>query len=311
MKINPEISIIIPCYNSSKTIARTIKSLEVSIESDAEILFVDDGSTDNTVSEIERLSKKLNYRIISKANGGVSSARNVGIDEASGKYIYFLDSDDTIAPELLSRIKSNDSDMIIFGYRHQKNNRWKAVIPRIRDNYVSSYLLGEIYINMCSFAVKRAIVTNTGIKFDEHTYYSEDIEFIVRCLYASKQFKIIPECLFHYHNNPESVMHHPVYNEKRISSINAYKRLTVLLEKELSLYRIIYMRLQLEVFLQIRDYHRMCCTDIVLLNKIEANNTVFDIDTGIKPNRYWAYVYLMRKLYKHNKRIFHLLIKAI
>lgn len=311
MKTNLEISIIIPCHNSSKTIARTIKSIENSMESDAEIIFVDDGSTDNTVSEIEKLSKRLNYRIISKVNGGVSSARNIGIAAASGKYIYFLDSDDTIVPELLSHIKSNDSDMIIFGYSHEKDNGWKKIIPKTCDNYLKSYLLGEIYIHMCSFAVKRTIITNADIKFDENTYYSEDIEFIVRCLYASKYFKIIPKCLFNYHNNPGSVMHHPVYNWKRLTSINAYKRLADLLGKEARLYKIIYMRLQLEIFLQIRDYHKMHCTDTDLLKDIETNSAFLDIDTSIGLNRYWGYVYLMRKLYKHNKSIFNLLITAI
>ena len=90
-------SVIIPCYNCVKTLEATVNSIRVCGLSDYEILFIDDGSTDGTTELCDRLcGKNEGIRCVHQSNKGVSAARNRGIDEARGEYIWFVDSDDTV-----------------------------------------------------------------------------------------------------------------------------------------------------------------------------------------------------------------------
>lgn len=106
------ITVIIPAYNCDKFIERCISNLLRESLNQIEILVINDGSSDKTLEKLEKYSEKI--KIISKPNGGVSSARNVGIKNASGRYITFLDADDEIPSGVLSKyieIINNNSDM--------------------------------------------------------------------------------------------------------------------------------------------------------------------------------------------------------
>ena len=114
----PKVSVIVPVYNVEKYIERCIKTLITQTLSDIEIIFVDDGSKDNSKKIIEKYLKlypnKLKY--LYKENGGLSSARNYGIPYAKGEYIAFLDSDDYIEPtmyeEMYNTAQKEKSDMV-------------------------------------------------------------------------------------------------------------------------------------------------------------------------------------------------------
>ena len=116
-----KISIIVPVYNSEKTLDVCIKSIQKQIFEDYEVIFVDDGSTDRSVRVIENYREKdERIHLFQKENGGVSSARNYGIREAGGKYLFFMDSDDYIPPHYLSKImeiqsQSEDKIQVITG----------------------------------------------------------------------------------------------------------------------------------------------------------------------------------------------------
>lgn len=116
------VSIIIPTYNLENCIEKTLESIINQSSYNFEIILVDDGSTDKTIEkafEIMSNHPKLSYKIISKENGGVSSARNRGLLEASGKYILFLDGDDLISKNLVQEInkrKDTNSDILIWKY---------------------------------------------------------------------------------------------------------------------------------------------------------------------------------------------------
>ena len=103
----PKYSVIVPVYNAEKTLRRCLDSLLAEEYADAEIILVNDGSKDRS-GEIcrEYASKRPNVRWIEKENGGVSSARNAGLDAATGQYILFVDSDDYVAPAFFSIIDS-------------------------------------------------------------------------------------------------------------------------------------------------------------------------------------------------------------
>lgn len=98
------ISVVIPLYNKESSIQKTIESVLVQTYKDFELIIVDDGSTDNSVNIVECISVNNQLKLIRKSNGGVSSARNEGINNASGDYIAFLDGDDLWEPTYLEEM---------------------------------------------------------------------------------------------------------------------------------------------------------------------------------------------------------------
>lgn len=126
--MNELVSVIVPVYNVEKYLKKSVNSIICQTYSNLDIILVDDGSPDRSGYLCDRFAEKdKRIRVIHKENGGVSTARNAGIDAATGTYICFVDSDDWLpsnAIEILtSRIKSDDSDFCIgeitqIGIRH-------------------------------------------------------------------------------------------------------------------------------------------------------------------------------------------------
>lgn len=122
MKNNDLISIILPSYNSEKYVAETINSVLIQTYKNFELIIIDDASTDGSMNIINNIAKnESRIKIISlKKNGGVSNARNIGIANAQGKYISFIDSDDVWKNEKLEKqihfLKANDLDLTFTGY---------------------------------------------------------------------------------------------------------------------------------------------------------------------------------------------------
>ena len=121
------ISIIIPVYNVSKYLDKCLQSVVSQTYSNIQIILVNDGSTDNSGEICERWKKKDNrIEVIHKKNGGLSNARNVGIEKAQGKYLMFVDSDDIISIDLCEMLHSyllgNSADLAICDTYHIFNN---------------------------------------------------------------------------------------------------------------------------------------------------------------------------------------------
>ena len=113
----PLVSVVIPTYNSEKTIGRALASVFAQTYTPVEIIIADDCSTDNTVTAIENLQNSTIQIVRMESNGGPAKARNAGIDAAKGEYIAFLDSDDEWLPEKLAKqvemLESNASLSIV------------------------------------------------------------------------------------------------------------------------------------------------------------------------------------------------------
>ena len=110
------LSFIVPCYNAESTIGRCLKSILALKRKDVEVIVVDDGSSDNTVSEINSFNDER-LILIRQENCGVSAARNTGLSVAKGNMISFVDADDEIlAVEYTQIMDSVDSDVLFFPF---------------------------------------------------------------------------------------------------------------------------------------------------------------------------------------------------
>lgn len=145
-----DVSVIVPVYNGEKNIERIFRCLQKQRKKEVEFIFVNDGSTDKTDSILNDLlnnynDKRFIYKRLSK-NEGVSNARNIGIDIAKGKYLIFIDSDDSFTEDFVSayykRIYENKTDIEFFSFNEKKANKNMLIIQNlimevylIRRNY--------------------------------------------------------------------------------------------------------------------------------------------------------------------------------
>lgn len=226
------ISIIIPCYNAEETIRATLRSVYEQSCQDFEIIAINDGSTDGTLKILEEEAHdKENFKVIDIPNCGVSNARNIGINEAQGEYLYFLDSDDRILPELMENIQQErDFDLLIFGYIQTSKDRNFLIRPVPCADYLKSYLESRIKIVMCSIVFRTAFVRQHKILFDTNTAYSEDREFIIKSLLYANDIKQRDYIGFHYIIRGNSAMSKTDLTLKRLTSLDALERSYKLLE---------------------------------------------------------------------------------
>jgi glycosyltransferase involved in cell wall biosynthesis len=184
-----KLSIIVPVYNVELYIERCIRSLEQQDipEQEYEIIIVNDGTQDHSVHIINKLcSEYTNIILVEKENGGLSSARNYGIKYAKGEYIWFVDSDDYIEPNILNNILSKSYelclDLLAFNYCHiWPHKKIQGFNPRLQptnkiisgETYIQKYPIG---ISAWFFIVKREIIIQHNISFIEGIIH-EDYEF--------------------------------------------------------------------------------------------------------------------------------------
>ena len=125
------VSIIVPVYNTEKFLHRCIDSVLAQTYKDFELLLINDGSTDSsgTICD-EYAAQDVRVRVFHKENGGVSSARNLGLDNAQGEWITFVDSDDWISKDYLKELAMHsDSDLVIADFVVEGEGQWNEILP--------------------------------------------------------------------------------------------------------------------------------------------------------------------------------------
>lgn len=210
------ISIIIPAFNCEKTILNTIESIKKSGINDYEILIVDDGSTDNTASICDGLSASNdNIRCIHQKNAGASAARNTGLKNADGEYVFFFDSDDSVIPNSLEKaekiINAHNPDMLIFGvnfdYYHKGKlyrrdamvypNEGMMILEDIRKNFQELYDCNAL-TPVWNKIIKKTVLINAKVCFDESMIIMEDFLFVLNALPFCKNVYCLPEAAYCY-----------------------------------------------------------------------------------------------------------------
>lgn len=199
------ISIIVPVYKSEETLARCVDSLLAQTEPDVEILLVDDGSPDQSLAVCEQYAEKdQRVRVIVKANGGVSSARNAGLTQAKGEYVLFVDSDDYVHPDLCRRLlqtmEYEKADMVICGFHHLYMGRDVEKVP---DSIQGAPLLGKDFLKLygggfLNMPWNKLIKREAAGVFDESISLGEDLLFNLDYLERNPHAAIVAEPLYYY-----------------------------------------------------------------------------------------------------------------
>lgn len=134
-----KLSVVVPIYNVEDYLAKCLDSIMNQTFSDFECIMVNDGTKDNSDKiALEYQNKDSRFKLLNKANGGLSDARNAGMEIAKGKYIYFADSDDFLELDLfekcIAKLEATDSDMVIFDvYQYYLKTNSKEIIRNKYD----------------------------------------------------------------------------------------------------------------------------------------------------------------------------------
>ena len=213
----PFFSIIIPAYNLQKYILDTLTSIEAQTFSDFDVIIVDDGSTDGT-AEVCRgwCESHPRFSLFRKENGGVSSARNMGLEKAEGEYIWFIDGDDYIHPDVLKCLKiiidsSHNTDYVSFKYAYVDRKFTEFSFPSIGTDNVKNYLgntkeefgrmLAQTPYAACCICVRRESIGNLRF-FPICT--SEDALFALQLTFKSHSVVVWEEAPYYYYQRPGS-----------------------------------------------------------------------------------------------------------
>lgn len=198
------ISIIIPCFNISNFFISLKKTVsEICSLPNFEVILINDGSTDNSGTLLETL-RFHKCTVIHKNNGGVASARNIGIENASGDYVLFLDADDTYNFDVLSTINIDGLlDFYLFDFRIyeneievDKNNNKRTDLTGIE--LYKSILLSKKRVLLGCFCINLKFLRMNNIIFDEGIFIGEDLNFIFNLLEVTDKYSISNNVLYKY-----------------------------------------------------------------------------------------------------------------
>ncbi len=212
-------SIIIPVYNCAEYLEKCVSSVRNQMGENVEILLIDDGTPDDSGKIADQLASACSrISVFHKGNGGAASARNVGIEKATGEYLIFLDGDDTVAEDFFSFIEKNEenapSDMAVYGisfdfYRSgtlQKSqilsckHCGKVEIQMILDNF-QEYFEDNALSSACNKVFRSDIIEKHQLRFQEGMTLYEDMDFVLRYMKYIKEISFINQPLYHYRHD--------------------------------------------------------------------------------------------------------------
>lgn len=237
-----KVSIIIPVYNAEKYLSGCLDSIINQTYKNLEIILVNDGSTDNSL-DICNKYKKIDNRIIvlNQKNSGVSKARNKGVLKATGKYVSFVDSDDSVDKnfilKMINCIEENECELSVCNYRRGEKDDDKseeimlyskneAFYNLINNNNFAGYIWNKLYL-------RDILIGISSEPFDCTIHVCED--FLLNCKYILKSNKVcyINKKLYIYNVNDSSVTGNKnVLNSKKLTMVDAYKKIIEIYEKD-------------------------------------------------------------------------------
>lgn len=283
----PFFSIVLPVFNSEKTIKRAIESVLKQKYKNYELLIINDGSTDNSefiIKKYEIIDKRV--KLISIKNSGVSKARNIGLKSAKGRFILFLDSDDFYDENLLQILielynqKINLSGlMFLYRINNQRKKAYrsnrKLTEVQINDdhNFIFNIIKNES-INYCWNKVfERSIIEENSLKFDTNLSLGEDLIFCLQYYTFIQKFYFLNEALYVYSKNYGKDSLTARFREERVeirfkilNEIMSFLKIKQVNTKKIN--SLVNNMLLKDIFAFFMDFHTKKC-DLTLVEKYE------------------------------------------
>ena len=251
------ISIVVPVYNVEKYLTECVNSLLNQSYKNVEIILVDDGSTDNCPQICDGLAEKdSRIKVIHEQNAGLGMARNTGIEHATGKYIFFIDSDDYIDKDTVKlcyeRAIEDNADVVLYGYNRVGENGAviSSSIPMpLRKRYAGKEIIDELlpdliakdpraktatnlWLSACGCMFRLDIIRDSQVRFvSEREIISEDSYFLLELYKNINCASIISKAFYNYRFNLSSLTH--VYRADRFEKIKLFYQMSIAKATEL------------------------------------------------------------------------------
>lgn len=294
-ELSPKISVIVPVYKAETYLHRCVDSLLAQTFQDYEILLIDDGSPDRSGEICDEYAKKdKRIRVFHKENGGVSSARNIGIKHAVGQWITFVDSDDWVEKEMFATILNypyaDEVDLIFYGFQLEGEEKYLKDLEMAELKYIfcnSDESIVEQCYNLenmhlfgwtCNKFFKKSIIQDNCLYFNMDIALQEDHLFTLKYTKCVSSLIIIPYYPYHY------VLHSNSLMRKKHSTTMLEKISLLLLEDRLNLVRrdsnVKYIRYTYDTFLADYTSSLLNCSiaeyenkknDVLYLRKVLKN----------------------------------------
>lgn len=222
----PTISIIVPVYNAEKYLHRCIDSILSQTYTDFELLLINDGSVDKSAKICDDYAcKDDRIKIFYKENGGVSSARNIGIDNAKGKWVAFIDSDDWIKTDYLySMISQSDADLVMSSFEIIDNvEKWdNSIANKLYSNleihsFLEHYIFSAALCSPWCKLFKRSIID--ALRFNNDINYFEDTIFVYEYIFKINSIRVVENYGYQYRRGINESL------SVKLLSIQEYRRI--------------------------------------------------------------------------------------
>lgn len=286
---NPKVvlSIIIPVYNTAKQLRRCLNSIVTQLNDKVEVILINDGSTDNSISIIHDYIEQYDQlKLYDKPNAGVSSSRNIGLKVAAGQYVAFVDLDDYVENDYICKMFANIQkmeldklDLMIFGFYRREGRNYSVNSPVVRNN--ENDIIKDIFVQRYNAPwnkiFKKSIIDAYKIEFPVTMRTSEDLFFLLTYVQHDCKIGVANDCcIYNYCDNPYGT----VKNAKEqylIDTIKIYHKIQSMTEEG----SISYMD-EIENSIMERYYYivyNLLKTDC---NKIELRMMLNTLNTDLK-----------------------------
>jgi glycosyltransferase involved in cell wall biosynthesis len=231
------ISVVVPVYNAAPFLAKCVDTILAQLGEELELVLVDDGSKDNSLELCHKYAEQdPRVKVVSKPNGGVSSARNCGLDNATGEWITFVDSDDWLAEGTLAAclpymeeyeiIRFSTLDIFGNGKTHRRPVRyakdWNEAFRQVVGHRTMIGIAGTLY--------RRRLFEENNIRFDTNIVYGEDWLALAQAMSHSRSVKTLSELYGYIYNRAnEASCSNTISQEKFIQSLSVVRKLREML----------------------------------------------------------------------------------
>ena len=208
----PKVSVIVPVYNAERYLSHCIDSILAQTFTDFELLLIDDGSKDNSGKICdEYAAKDSRVRVLYKDNGGVSTARNLGLENASGDWVIFIDSDDWISESMIhdmyEKAESEKADLVYCDLKILFNDHIEVLhIAKYDSNKVNmlNNFIKSTFGTVVGMLAKRSLYESNDVRFPKGVKFCEDFYVAVRLMLYSKKICYIPTTYYCYNRQNEA-----------------------------------------------------------------------------------------------------------